>query len=159
MNILKKILNFKKANIAKGFTLIEILLVLSLMSIFSLMSISINKKLYNTILLETTVNKVKSALLLAQNLSIAETNFYCFEYINSTNIIRVRQRVVGGKVIFKEKLNSKICIEPSYFNDVIYNPEGNTQYHAFYLVHKNNKKKIKIQTMVGTGRIKISKTY
>ncbi|QXM06007.1 prepilin-type N-terminal cleavage/methylation domain-containing protein [Crassaminicella indica] len=145
-------------NKTNGFTLIEILLVLSIISILSLISISINNSLYHKMLLETTANKIKSALLLAQQLSIAETNSYCFEFINSTNTIRVREAFVGGKIIFKEKISNQLSIQPFYFDDVTYNSEGNTSYHKFYLVNKNNKK-IQIETMVGTGKIKISKIY
>ncbi|MCT4621542.1 MAG: prepilin-type N-terminal cleavage/methylation domain-containing protein [Marinisporobacter sp.] len=141
-----------------GFTLIEILLVLSLISILSLMVISINKTVYNTVLLETTTQRIKSALTLAQQLSISETNSYKFEFINTTHIIRVKENEINGKTVLKEKINRSISIRPSTFGEVIYDCEGNTGYHKFSLVNKN-KKTITIQTMIGTGRIQLSKKY
>lgn len=159
---LKKLLFISKrikfVHHTNGFTLIEILLVLSLMSILSLMVISINKSVYNRILLETTASRVKSALTLAQQLSISETTSYTFEFINTKHVIRVREKEVEGKIILKEKINRSISISPSTFGGVIYDCKGNTGYHEFSLVNMNGKT-IRIRTMIGTGRIDISKRY
>ncbi|WP_165916215.1 type II secretion system protein [Marinisporobacter balticus] len=142
----------------KGFTLIEILLVISLFSIFSLISVSINKKIYDEVLLETTANEVKSGILLAQQLSRDQGCYYDFDIINHNCVMQVREAKNGGKVIFENKLKPQIKVIPSDFRKIVYDMNGITVYHEFYLTNQSNKK-IKIQTMIGTGSVKVSKMY
>jgi len=137
----------------KGFTLIEILLILSIMTIIFSIVIPINIGLYDRLLLKATAKEIKSSLHMAQQLSLDESRNYCVELFSSN--FRVREQVVGGKIVYRQKIDDRIKVLTGYDHRITYNRDGNTAYGCFALENRQ-KDKIMIEVMIGTGRVRIS---
>ncbi|QEK13613.1 hypothetical protein FQB35_06960 [Crassaminicella thermophila] len=134
-------------------------IVLMIIGIFSLMVFPAYEGLYDKILLETTANKIKSSLLLAQQLSLNESMLYCVEIINEGRGFRIREDKFQGKVIFVEKLNKKIKFDlVIHCYKITYSRKGVPNYGKFIISNEEGEK-IKIETLIGTGRVQITKMY
>lgn len=140
----------------KGFTLIEVLIALSLIALLSTIAVFTPNDLYNDMLLTSTALKVKSALYLSQRLSLNESREYCVEIIGSN--YRVREYVTGGKIILVENINTNISISKESDSRIFYTRDGTTKYGKFVFVN-NKGKKINIDTLLGTGKVRISDIY
>ncbi|QUH20682.1 type II secretion system protein [Alkaliphilus sp. B6464] len=140
----------------KGFTLLEVLVGLSLFGILGLITISIPNRLYDRTVLTSAAMEVKSALHLSQQLSLDESREYCVEFIGDT--FRVREYVVRGRVVLSRKFDKNISVYKASQSRISYNRHGETQYGKFILVNKKGKK-IDIDTLIGTGKIRISDIY
>ncbi|MBU5677582.1 type II secretion system GspH family protein [Alkaliphilus sp. MSJ-5] len=140
----------------KGFTLLEVLVALSLFGILSLITISTPNRLYDRAVLTSTAMEVKSALQLSQQLSLDESREYCVEFIEDT--FRVREYVVRGRVVLSRKFDKNISVYKASQSRISYNRHGETQYGKFILVNKKGEK-IDIDTLIGTGKIRISDIY
>ncbi|SDK51920.1 prepilin-type N-terminal cleavage/methylation domain-containing protein [Natronincola ferrireducens] len=136
----------------KGFTLIELLLVLMMMGILIALVPLINRNVYDRFLLRTTANEVKSALHLAQQLSIDESREYCVELIG--NKLRVREQVLFGRVVLVKELSQRVTISPESHERITYNRDGVTAYGQFVFTN-SKKEKMRIQVDIGTGKAKI----
>lgn len=140
----------------RGFTLIEVLVTLSLFGILSLITFSTPNKLYDNVLLTSTAREVKSALELSQQLSLDESKEYCVELIGDT--FRVREYITRGRIVFSRNFDKNISIYKGSENRISYNRHGETQYGKFILVNKRGRK-INIDTLIGTGKVRISDIY
>lgn len=142
-----------------GFTLIEIIVVLAIFGILLMIVFPISTKLYETILLETTANKIKSTLLLAQTLSLDQSKEYCVELSNNGHSFRLREAIVEGRIVLVEELDKKIEFDKKQlYNTIKYNRNGITSYGKFIIKNKQEQM-IDIETYIGTGRVNISKIY
>ncbi len=140
----------------KGFTLIELLLVISIISLFSSILLPINKGIYDKVLLRITAREIKAALHMAQELSIDESKNYCVELVDNT--FHIRERVVGSQIVYRKKINDRIKIRSESDVRITYNRNGVTNYGMFVLHNKENMR-IKIDVLIGTGKVRISKIY
>lgn len=140
----------------KGFTLLEVLVTLSLFGILSVITIGTPNRLYDRTLLTSAAIEVKSALQLSQQLSLNESKEYCVEFIGDT--FRVREYVTRGRVVLSRKLDKNISVYKASQSRISYNRHGETQYGKFILVNKKGEK-IDIDTLIGTGKIRISDIY
>lgn len=143
-------------NNERGFTLIEILITLSLFGIVSLISISIPNRLYHEILLKSTAIEIKSALELSQNLSLNESREYAVEFVDGG--FRVKEYIHGGEIIFFKKLHKNISISSESQDRIYYTRDGTSNYGKFVLRNKKGDK-IKIDTLIGTGKVRVSDIY
>ncbi|WP_053957112.1 pilus assembly FimT family protein [Inediibacterium massiliense] len=145
----------------KGFTFIEIILVLFIMGICSCIVFPATSKIYERKILESTAQKIQSTLLLAKHLSRDEYNIYCVESVCEGRGFRLRENKIPGKIIFIEKFHPSIKFDLQEKNcnrKIIYNRRGMTSYGKFIIMN-TKKDKIKIETMIGTGKIVISNIY
>lgn len=140
----------------KGFTLIEVLIGLSLFSILSLIVINTPTRLYHKTLLKSTALEIKSALELSQNLSINESKEYCVEFISDE--YRVREYVTRGRVVFSRSIDKNIFLHKGSQNRISYTRHGETQFGKFTLINIKGEK-IDIDTLIGTGRVRVSDIY
>ncbi|ABR48636.1 hypothetical protein Amet_2483 [Alkaliphilus metalliredigens QYMF] len=139
-------------NNEKGFTLIEIIITLSIIAIMGAMAFPSYRGFYNEIALKTTAQEIESALHLAQQRSIDESREFCVELIG--NEIRVREYVFGGKVVFLQEMSPKIKVSTESLSRISYTRDGVSRYGAFVIT--NGKNKAKVDTLIGTGRVRIS---
>lgn len=140
----------------KGFTLIEIMVTLSLISIISLIAISVPVNAYNETLLKSAALELKGALQLAQELSLDESRSYRVDLLE--NKFRLRQDVIGGRIVLVKQFDKNISIDKNSDRTISYNRNGETSYGIFILVNKKGRK-ITIDTLIGTGRVRISDIY
>lgn len=140
----------------KGFTLIEVLVVISIIGIFASMAVPVNNHLYHRTLLENTANEMKSALYLAQQMSLDESREYGFEVYK--DIFRIREHKLRGDVVYVREINPRIKVVAGKGKNVIFNRHGETAYRLFILENKQGNT-IKIEVMIGTGRVRMTKDY
>jgi len=140
----------------KGYSLVELLVVLSLFGILSSISIATPNKLYDRVVLTSAAMEVKSALQLSQHLSLDESKEYCVEFIG--NRFRVREYVVRGRIVLSREFDKNIAVHNGSESRISHNRHGETQYGKFILVNKKGSK-IDIDTLIGTGRVRISDIY
>lgn len=143
-------------NSEKGFTLLEVLVALSLFAILSLIAISTPSNLYYRTLLKSTAMEIKSALQLSQQLSLDESKMYCVELLEDR--FRIKEDFYGGKVILTQKLDKNISVSKESQSKITYSRNGETSYGKFILINKNGQKII-IDTLIGTGKVRISDIY
>ncbi len=139
-----------------GFTLIEVLVTLSLFAILSSIVIFAPSNIYHRVLLKSTAIEIKEALQLCQQLSLNESKEYCVELIGDE--FRVREYVSGGKTVLIQQFNKNISVSKESQDRISYNRNGETSYGKFILVNKKDKK-IFIDTLIGTGRARVSDIY
>ncbi|NLM03584.1 MAG: hypothetical protein GX214_00990 [Clostridiales bacterium] len=137
-------------------TLIEVLLVTAIIGLLFTCIFHIGEKVWDNHLLKITANEIKSALYLAQQLSIDESRDYGLELL--TDNFRIREQVFRGRIPFRQEINSRIKVMPGSSPRVIYNRHGNSNYGFFILTNKHGMK-IKIEVMIGTGKVQISDIY
>ncbi|AKL95281.1 prepilin-type N-terminal cleavage/methylation domain-containing protein [Clostridium aceticum] len=140
----------------RGFTLIELVITLFLLGILVSVTFPTYNGVYDRFLLQNTANEIKSALYLAQQYSLDESRDYCFELFQ--DIFRVREQKFGGRVVYRQKIDETIKVLPGYSSDATYNCHGTSSYSKFVLGNKKGEK-IYIETMLGTGRARVSKIY
>ena len=143
-------------NKEKGFTLIEVLIILALLAILGSIGVSITSNVYHRVLLKSTAVQIKEALQLAQQLSLNESKEYCVELINDK--FRVREYVKNGKVVLIQQFNKNILVSKESQSRISYNRNGETSYGEFVLINKTGQK-IVIDTLIGTGKVRISNVY
>lgn len=139
-----------------GFTLLEILIVLSLFIILCSIAVFAPSNIYYKTLLKSTAIEIKEALQLAQQLSLDESREYCVELIGEG--FRVREYLSGGRTILIQQFNKNISVSQESNDRISYNRNGETGYGKFILVNKKGRKII-IDTLIGTGRVRISNIY
>lgn len=144
------------ANNKNGFTLLEVLIALSLFSILSLITVSTPSGIYDRTLLKSTAIEIKGALQLSQQLSLDESKEYCVEIVGDK--FRVREHINGGKVVLTQKFDKNISVSSESQDRISYNRNGETSYGKFILINKKGQKII-IDTLIGTGRVRISDIY
>ncbi len=140
----------------KGFTLIEVLLVTFIIALIVAVTYPINKKVLNRAMLKTTATDIENALLLAQQLSIDESKNYCVEWVGDT--FRVREKVLGGSIIYRQKIDKNIKIVNGSDGSITYNREGITSYGKFIIANRY-RDEISIEVLIGTGQIKVKSTF
>lgn len=144
------------ANNKNGFTLIEVLITLSLFAILSSIAIIIPNNIYHKTLLKSTAVEIKEALCLSRQLSLDQSKSYCVELLDDK--FRVREHIVGGKIVLSQQFDKKISRSGKSGNRVSYTRDGETSYGKFILVNKKGQK-IDIEVLIGTGKIRISDIY
>lgn len=140
----------------KGLTLIELILVSFMISLFFLVTFPMSRKLYDSYLLKLTAKEIRSTLYLAQQLSIDESRDYGVELFQDS--YRIREQVFNGKILQRQKINNGIKVMPGNSPRITYNRHGNSSYGYFVLSNKQGEK-IKIEAMIGTGKVRISNVY
>lgn len=142
----------------KGFTLIEVLLTVSIITFLAFIVFPINSGIYDKLLLKSTAKEIRSALYLAQQLSIDESREYRIVFFE--NSFQIRESKFGGKVVYSQKINDRINLikGPGCYDSVEYNRNGVTPYAKFLLSNKKGEK-IAIDVLIGTGRVRISSVY
>ena len=134
----------------RGITLIEILLVLSLM-IFLLAIVAPNKKAIDEdILLYQTVVEIESILKLARHLSVDESTTYRMD-IKENHVI-LRKFLHDSQPVYSFRIPDEINVRISTFNVVYFNRNGASGYNRI-VVENNKSKRYTIETVIGTGRI------
>jgi len=139
----------------RGFTLIELILVIAFLGIlFTMTNSFVNYK--GQLLLNTTAYEVRNAMQLAQQLSIDETRSFSFEVVGRDYI--VKENLVSGREVLKKEFPKEISVDPASNQRVSFNRNGVTNYSVFIL--KNNRGNgIKIETLIGTGRVLVTFTH
>lgn len=140
----------------KGLTLIELVLVSFMVSLFFLLTFPMNNKLHDRYLLTSTAKEIRSTLYLAQQMSMDESRDYGVELFQES--YRIRDQIFNGKILHREKIDDRIKVMPGNSPRITYNRHGNTSYGYFVLSNRQGEK-IKIEAMIGTGKIKISNIY
>lgn len=146
----------KMANNKNGFTLIEILITLSLFAILSSIVITIPSNIYHKILLKSTAVEIKEALCLSRQLSLDESKSYCVELLDDK--FRVREHITGGKVVLNQQLDKNISKSEKSDYRIAHSRDGETSYGKFILVNKKGQK-IDIEVLIATGKIRVSDIY
>ncbi len=139
-----------------GFTLVEILITLSLFVILSSIVVSVPSNTYHKILLKSTAIEVKEALYLSRQLSLDESKSYCVELLGDK--FRVREHIKDGEIVLSQQLGKNISKSPKSEYRIAHSRDGETSYGKFILVNKRGQK-IDIEVLIGTGRIQISDIY
>lgn len=145
------------ANNKNGFTLLEVLIALSLFSILSLIAISTPSGIHDRTLLKSTALEIKSALHLSQQLSLDESKLYCVQIVGG-NRFRVKEDKAGGKIILTKQFHKNISVTSNSVDRISHNIHGETSYGKFILVNTKGDK-IFIDTLIGTGKVRISDVY
>ncbi|MDI9476876.1 MAG: prepilin-type N-terminal cleavage/methylation domain-containing protein [Natronincolaceae bacterium] len=139
-----------------GFTLIEVLITLSLFVILGSIVFSVPSNIYHKILLKSTAVEIKEALCLSRQLSLDESKWYCVELLGDK--FRVREYITGGGIVLNRQLGKNISKSDRSITRISHNWDGETSYGKFILVNKKGQK-IDIEVLIGTGRIRISNIY
>lgn len=143
-------------NNKEAFTLIEIILVCFIISLFFLFTFPMSRSLYDRYLLKSTAKDIRSTLYLAQQLSIDESRDYGVELFQDS--FRIREQLFKGRILPRQKIHNRIRVLPGNSPRIIYNRHGNTSYGYFVLSNRQGDK-VKIEAMIGTGRVRISDIY
>lgn len=146
----------KVTNSEKGFTLVEVLVALSLFGLLSLITISTPGRLYDRVILRSTAREIKSALELSQQLSLDESREYAVEFIGNT--FRVREYVINGRVMLSKTLDQSLSVSKESNERISYTRDGRTSYGKFVIVNRKGEK-IAIDTLINTGKVRISAIY
>ncbi len=140
----------------KGFTLIEITVVLALIAILAGIAMPNYFTMQERLKLTTTASEVESAVLLAKQLSRDE----CREYVVELTASRfsVRENRLGSQRIFSQNYPAGIKRASTSVNRITVNRDGLTGYGKFVL-ENSRKNRIDIEVHIGTGRVTISNIY
>jgi prepilin-type N-terminal cleavage/methylation domain-containing protein len=139
-----------------GFTLIEVLVALSLFVILGSIVFSVPSNIYHKILLKSTAVEIKEALCLSRQLSLDESKSYCVELLEDE--FRVREHITGGGIVLNQQFGKNISKSQKSEYRIAHSRDGETSYGKFILVNKKGQK-IDIEVLIGTGRIRISDIY
>ena len=139
-----------------GFTLIEVLVILALLTLLSSIVVSIPNNMYHKVLLKSAAVEIREALYLSRQLSLDESREYCVELMEDK--FRVKEDKSGGKIVLTQKFNDNISGVKGPKNRISHNRSGETSYGKFVLINKKGQK-ICIEVLIGTGRVRISDIY
>ena len=139
-----------------GFTLIEVLVILALLTLLSSIVVSIPSNMYNKILLKSSAVEIREALYLSRQLSLDESREYCVELMEDK--FRVKEDKSGGKIVLTREFNKNISGVKDPQNRISHNRSGETSYGKFILINKKGQK-ICIEVLIGTGKVRISDIY
>ena len=95
----------------KGFTLVELLVVLAILGILLSFSVGFNNNYKERLVLEITAYEIRNALQLAQQLSIDESRSFNFEIIGRDYL--VKENLLTGRVILRKTLPDEIRVKKS----------------------------------------------
>lgn len=143
-------------NNENGFTLIEVLVTLSLFVILSSIAVFAPSGIYHRILLKSTAVEIREALYLSRQLSLDESRSYCVELLEDK--FRLREHVGGGRIVLRQEFNKNISKFKNSQDRISYNRNGETSYGKFTLANKKDQK-IDIEILIGTAKIRISDIY
>ncbi|MDR5658209.1 prepilin-type N-terminal cleavage/methylation domain-containing protein [Serpentinicella sp. ANB-PHB4] len=136
-----------------GYTLIELILVLSILGIILTLANPINLNFYHDTSLKNLAEEVRSAKQMAQQLSIDESRSYRFEIVDNT--YRIRENFSLSEVVFQNRIPRGIEIESKNRNYVVYSRSGTTNY--LQLTFRNQRgKRVQVETLIATGRVQIN---
>lgn len=138
----------------KGFTLIEMLLVLGIMMLILAMVIPNKREIEGDLLLYQTVLEIENTLKLARHLSIDESTTYRVDIYGKQ--VTLRRFLHNTEPIYTFDIPEGIEARITTFDAVFFNRNGASGYHRI-LVKNNNSERFILETIIGTGRIKISR--
>jgi len=139
---------------SKGFTLIEMLLVLGIMMLILAMVIPNKKGIEDDLLLYQTVLEIENTLKLARHLSIDESTTYRVDIQGKQ--VSLRRFLHNTEPIYSFYIPESIEARITTFNVVYFNRNGASGYHRI-LVENSKSERFILETIIGTGRIKISR--
>lgn len=138
----------------QGFTLIEILLVLGIMLLLFAMIIPNKQGIDDDLLLYQTVIKLENTLKLARHLSIDESTTYRMDINNKE--VTLRRYLYNSEPVYSFQIPEIIEARITTDNVVYFNRNGASGYNRILIQNSKNERYI-IETMIGTGRINISR--
>ncbi|WP_160721766.1 prepilin-type N-terminal cleavage/methylation domain-containing protein [Isachenkonia alkalipeptolytica] len=143
---------YKREN--KGFTLIEILLILGIMMLLFAMVVPNKREINDDLLLYQTTAEIENAIKLARHLSIDESKTYRVDIKDQT--LTIRQYLHNTTPVFTLQIPKVIEVEVTTNNVISFNRNGGSSYHRILIKNRKNEQYV-IQTAIGSGRIYISR--
>lgn len=137
----------------KGLTLIELIVVISILGILFSFVVGIKNDYREGLVLKLTAYEIRNALQLAQQLSIDETRSFNFEIIGRNYL--VKENLINGREVLRKTLPNEIKVDKSSNQRVTFNRHGVTNYSIF-TIYNNKGDKVRIETHIGTGRTLIN---
>lgn len=155
MNIIKKITGYLNKKIKKGFSLIEILTVLGIMSVTSVLSMSFWQHYQPTLKLEGETRKLASDLRLTLSEALTTQIRHCLRFNVEERLYQViKARLGRPEVVVKTiRLDSAINIAEITLPEVCYTADGMPS-AAGRIVYSNTVKNIAVEVRP-SGYIKI----
>jgi len=138
----------------KGFTLIELILVISIMMMIFAIIIPQKHGIEGDLLLYQTVTEIENMLKLARHLSIDESTTYRMD-VNGKNIT-IRKFLYNTEPVYTLQVPEDIDVRITTFNVVYFNRNGASGYNRIVVENRKSERFI-LETGIGTGRIKISR--
>ncbi|MEN1759298.1 prepilin-type N-terminal cleavage/methylation domain-containing protein [Anoxynatronum sibiricum] len=140
----------------RGYTLLELLLVLAILSLLMSIAFPDIASLRQQAQLRTTASELESALQLARQLSADECREYVVELTDEQ--FHVRENRLSSPLIFKQVLPPGITRNQASIQRITYNRHGLTGYGLFTLENRRGQL-IDIEVHIGTGRVIVSDLY
>lgn len=138
----------------KGFTLVETLLVLGIMMMILALIIPNKKGIDDDLLLYQTVIEIENTLKLARHLSIDESTTYRMDIHGKQ--VTLRRYLHNTEPVYSFYIPESIEARVTTFNVVYFNRNGASGYNRI-LVQNSKSERYILETMIGTGRINISR--
>lgn len=138
---------------AKGFTLLELMIVLAIMGLMAGIALPNAEAMYQRTLLQTTAHEIESALLMARQLSMDESKQY--EVLLSCCFFSIRNTLSKGKRIYRGEYPQGISKAATSHTSIYFNRKGVTGYGKFILENQYGQQII-IEIHIGTGNVVVS---
>ncbi len=138
----------------EGLTLVEVVLVLSIMALLLALVVPNNNGINEDLLLYQTTVEIESALKLARHLSVDESTTYRVDINDQT--LSIRQYLHNTTPIFTMSIPESIDVRVTTTNVIYFNRNGGSSYHRILIKNQKQEQYI-IQTAIGSGRIYISR--
>ena len=136
----------------KGFSIIELVISLFILSLFLVFSITYFHNYHKSMLIELTAKDIVESASLAREYAINERKDFSIVFTdNSLTIMRNNQELVGKEYRFRERIRVKEKSEG--FDPMIFTPNGSTKMAGFMIIEDiSGGKEIKIVLHNLTGR-------
>ncbi len=138
----------------KGFTLIEMLLVLGIMLLIFAIAIPKKQGIDDDLLLYQTVVEIENTLKLARHLSIDESTTYRMD-INKKEVT-LRKYLHNTEPVYSFHIPESIEVRITTYNVIHFNRNGASGYNRI-VVENGKQERYILETSIGTGRINISR--
>lgn len=147
-----KIIN--KSTSSKGYTLIEVLMVIALLSILLAIAIP-NMGFYRRIGENQEIRELKKDMLFARNRAIAENRIYFVHFVPSINSYEIR-REAFGPIVKSKTLGKGLLIEDREIGRPIgFTPNGTTIDSGTIYIKSSRGQRYVLTVTPATGRIGI----
>lgn len=144
------------ASNASGFTLLEMIIVMALLSILLSIAYPNISTHHQKLVLTTTAQELESAIKLARQLSADEDREYVVELTSGR--FSVRENRVGSERVLSQHYPNGIERNAASDQRLVVNRDGLTGYCKFVLENRR-KQKIDVEVHIGTGRVSVSQVY
>ena len=138
---------------SKGYTLLEIILVLALLSLLISISFPDLFAMRQRTLLQTTASELSGAVMLARQLSGDEGREYVVEMTSLRMLVRPNR--FGSKAVLSLPYPEGLKRGDGSTERVTFNRKGQSHYGKFIL-ENGRKQQIHVEVHIGTGRVTVS---